>query len=53
MENYWVPGVNNYGRWAFTEFTDVYEMQEDFEKKINQAFNRMIASFADVMAGSS
>ncbi len=28
MDTYWVPGVNNsgkYGRWAFAEFTDVYE----------------------------
>ncbi len=30
METYWVPGVNNlgsYGRWAFAEFTDVYEIE--------------------------
>ena len=29
METYWVPGVNNlgkYGRWAFAEFTDVYQI---------------------------
>ena len=29
METYWVPGVNNhkrYGRWAFAEFTDAWEM---------------------------
>jgi type III restriction enzyme len=34
METYWVPGVNNlgtYGRWSFAEFTDVYQMQADFE----------------------
>ena len=45
MENYWVPGVNNhgqYGRWAFAEFTDVYEMQEDFAEKVEMEFNRMI-----------
>ncbi len=45
MENYWVPGVNNYGhygRWAFAEFTDVYEMQEDFEKKVRAEFDRML-----------
>ncbi|BCX88258.1 type III restriction enzyme [Methylomarinovum tepidoasis] len=45
MENYWVPGVNNhgqYGRWAFAEFTDVYEMQDDFEEKVEEAFNRML-----------
>jgi len=45
MENYWVPGVNNHGscgRWAFAEFSDVYEMQEDFEKEVKQKFNEMI-----------
>lgn len=45
MEVYWVPGVNNhdqYGRWAFAEFTDVYEMQADFSQKVEAEFNRMI-----------
>jgi type III restriction enzyme len=45
METYWVPGVNNHGncgRWAFAEFTDVYEMQSDFEAKVEEAFNQMI-----------
>ncbi len=31
MENYWVPGINHlteYGRWAFTEITDVYSMED-------------------------
>jgi type III restriction enzyme len=45
METYWVPGVNNLGtqgRWAFAEFTDVYEMQMDFEAKIEEAFNTLI-----------
>ena len=34
METYWVPGVNNlgqYGRWAFAEFTDVYDMESGFD----------------------
>ena len=34
METYWVPGVNNlrqYGRWAFAEFTDVYDMEAGFD----------------------
>jgi len=47
MENYWVPGVNNhgqYGRWAFAEFTDVYEMQENFSKKVAAEFDRMIGA---------
>ncbi|HED12577.1 MAG TPA: restriction endonuclease, partial [Gammaproteobacteria bacterium] len=45
MEVYWVPGVNNYGksgRWAFAEFTDVYEMQTDFKEKVEAEFNKMI-----------
>jgi type III restriction enzyme len=47
METYWVPGVNhlgNYGRWAFAEFTDVYEMQDDFEARVEEEFNKMIDS---------
>jgi hypothetical protein len=46
METYWVPGVNNlgtYGRWAFAELTDVYQIQADFEAKVAAAFNQMIA----------
>jgi type III restriction enzyme len=45
METYWIPGVNNlgiYGRWAFAEFTDVFEMESDFKKKVEEAFNEMI-----------
>jgi hypothetical protein len=40
MRAYWVPGVNNlkkFGRWAFAEFTAVYE--------IESAFNDLLASF--------
>ena len=45
MENYWVPGVNNlgsYGRWAFTEFIDVWEMQDNFAKEVETGFGKMI-----------
>ena len=45
MENYWAPGVNNlkqYGRWAFAEFTDVWEMQDDFAKRIEAGFGKII-----------
>jgi type III restriction enzyme len=45
METYWVPGVKNlstYGRWAFAEFTDVYEIESDFESKVEEHFNEMI-----------
>ena len=50
METYWVPGVNNhgcYGRWAFAEFTDVYNILSDFEDSIETEFNRMIEQHAD------
>jgi type III restriction enzyme len=33
----WVPGVNNlgtYGRWAFAEFIDIYEIEAAFAKLI-------------------
>ena len=44
METYWVPGVNNlkqYGRWAFAEFTEVYQIEADFKAKVAGAFNKM------------
>src|ERR1019366_2648376 len=47
METYWVPGVNNlrnYGRWAFAEFTEVYEIESDFKAKVEARFNEMVAS---------
>jgi len=48
METYWVPGVNNlkqYGRWAFVEFTDVFQIQDDFAKKVETEFGRMLDGF--------
>jgi type III restriction enzyme len=45
MDTYWVPGVNNlgtYGRWAFAEFTDIYEIQSEFAKKLASEFDQMI-----------
>ncbi|WP_338039753.1 BPTD_3080 family restriction endonuclease [Luteibacter yeojuensis] len=47
MDTYWIPGVNHlgtHGRWAFAEFGDVYEMQEDFAKEVEAKFNQMIES---------
>jgi len=47
METYWVPGVNNsgqYGRWAFAEFTEVFQMEEEFKAKLHDQFNKMIES---------
>ncbi|MGE9294813.1 MAG: BPTD_3080 family restriction endonuclease [Puniceicoccales bacterium] len=40
MHQKWTRGVNNlghYGRWAFVEFNDVYEIQKEFEVLIDRA----------------
>ena len=45
MDTYWVPGVNHpktFGRWAFVEFVDVWQMQDDFAKEVEAEFNKMI-----------
>jgi type III restriction enzyme len=37
MRAHWVPGVNNldkFGRWAFAEFTAVYEIETEFKKLV-------------------
>lgn len=52
MHTYWVPGVNNlgtFGRWAFAEFCDFYEMDSSFAEKIQAFFDTMVqkASHAD------
>ncbi|MHB9149791.1 MAG: BPTD_3080 family restriction endonuclease [Thermoleophilia bacterium] len=52
-ETYWVPGVNNlgrYGRWAFVEFTEVYRIESDFEARVESEFDSMIDS---AIAGSA
>lgn len=53
METYWVPGVNNngqYGRWAFAEFTDAYQIEADFKAKVESEFNSMIESVSAQVA---
>ena len=45
MDTYWVPGVNNlgaYGRWAFAELTEVFQIESDFEAKVEAEFGKMI-----------
>jgi type III restriction enzyme len=47
MDTYWVPGVNHlgsHGRWAFAEFTEVYQIEADFEAKVESNFTKMIDS---------
>ena len=53
METYWVPGVNNdgrYGRWAFAEFTDVYQIESDFKSQVEGLFSKMMDSVLTVKA---
>ena len=41
MDTRWIPGINNlmtFGRWAFTEFSDVFEIENSF-KNIIEFFN--------------
>lgn len=47
METYWIPAVNHskqHGRWAFAEFTDIFQIQANFKAK-------MAEKFADLLAG--
>ena len=49
MDTYWVPGVNHLGtcgRWAFAEFTEVYEIESDFKARVEGEFNKMVARLA-------
>ena len=50
ITQYWIPGVNNhggYGRWAFAEFTEVYQIETDFETKVAAEFDRMIGDYLE------
>lgn len=41
METYWIPGVNNvgtFGRWAFAEFTDLFDIQAGFDRLVEQVY---------------
>ena len=43
MATLWVPGVNNlgtFGRWAFAEFSDVYEIEKAFAKMVDEAVTK-------------
>lgn len=54
MDTYWVPGVNNlgtFGRWAFAELRDVYEIETDFEKKVKDALDELIEKVAAAGVG--
>jgi len=45
MDTYWIPGVNNlteYGRWAFAEFTELYQIGADFGSVVEAEFNKVV-----------
>ena len=45
MENHWVPGVNNlqsFGRWAFAEFDEIYDIEADFKAKVEAGFAQVL-----------
>jgi type III restriction enzyme len=49
MDTYWVPGVNHlgtFGRWAFAEFTEVYQIEADFNAKVKGEFDKMLETAA-------
>jgi type III restriction enzyme len=46
MRAYWLPGVNNlgqFGRWAFAEFTDVFDIEDEFNRKIDSLAKEAVA----------
>ena len=38
--------MGTYGRWAFAEFTEVYEIESEFKDRAEGEFNKMIAAIA-------
>lgn len=54
MDTYWVPGVNNsgrYGRWAFAEFTNIFTMPTDLDDEITKqkSVTDLESSFAELL----
>ena len=48
METFWVPGVNRieaYGRWAFAELRDVWDMEDDFGAAVEARFEETLEPF--------
>jgi type III restriction enzyme len=53
MDTYWVPGVNNlgtYGRWAFAEFDEIYQIDADFKAKVEKEFDLMVSRCSNPIA---
>lgn len=50
MRDRWVPGVNalaTFGRWAFAEFVNVWQMENDLAAVIEKAVDQMLSAPAD------
>jgi type III restriction enzyme len=45
-----VNHLGSHGRWAFTEFREVYQIEADFEAKVESEFNKMIESVTEKAA---
>ena len=55
MDTYWVPSVNQfgaYGRWAFAEFTEVFEIKAEFDGLIERFLSPAEADAAKWLAGA-
>ncbi len=47
MEAYWVPGVNNtgkFGRWAFAEFREIFAMESEFATLVDKEVRKILDS---------
>ncbi len=48
MDTYWVPGVNHlgtFGRWAFAELTQMYDIETELGERMKKAFDTMVSPF--------
>ena len=49
MRSYWIPGVNrleSFGRWAFVEFKEVFQIEKDFKEKVEEVISQELAHLA-------
>ena len=56
METSWAPGVNRPGSpdgWAFAEFTEVHELQDDLEAEITAHLDEAVATATRETAGAA
>ena len=45
MDTFWIPGVNNsgrFGRWAFAEFRDVWQIEPEFVARMKDEFQHLL-----------